>query len=131
MEAAMAFFSTRESTNFDAKTAFAAAFLKVAALASALVTTILAVAILSCQAATWIFAGEWNSFPISRVLALAGLHPPATQAATGVQMIFDWGLDLPASGFLLTVAAILTAFSVFAASVEQQFVRRLPRASAQ
>ena len=121
----MAFFSAREATNFDAKTAFAAAFLKVAALASTIVTMVLAAAILSCQAATWIFAGEWNAFPISRVLALAGLRePPATQAATGIQTIFDWGLDLPASGFLLTVAAILTGFSVFAASVEEQFDRR-------
>ena len=104
----MAFFSAREATNFDAKTAFAAAFLKVAALASTIVTMVLAAAILSCQVATWIFAGEWNAFPISIVLALAGLDElPATQAATGIQRIFDWGLDLPAGGFLLAVAAIL------------------------
>jgi len=125
MEAAMAFFSAREATNFDAKTAFAAAFLKVAALASTIVTMVLAAVILICQAEAWIFTGEWNSFPISRVLALAGLHQlPATHAATGIQMLFEWGLDLPASGFLLTVAAILTGFSVFAASVEEQFGRR-------
>jgi len=39
-------------------------------------------------------------------------------------MIFDRGLDLPASGFLLAVAAILIGFSVFAASVKDQFGNR-------
>jgi hypothetical protein len=121
----MVFFSAREAAHFDAKTAFAATFLKVAALACTSVTLVLAAIILSWQAATWILNGEWSSFPISRVLALAGFdEPPAIHAATGIQMIFDWGLDLPASGFLLVVAAVLIGFSVFAATVEEQFGKR-------
>ena len=121
----MAFFSAREAANFDAKTALAATFLKVTALACAFVTLAVAAIILSWQGAVWILQGEWDSFPISRVLALAGLDElPATQAATGIQRIFDWGLDLPAGGFLLAVAAILIGFSVFAASVEEQFGKR-------
>lgn len=119
------FFSARETANFDAKTAFAAAFLKVAALACGFVTWVLAAVILSWQAGAWILTGEWNSFPISRVLALAGFdEPPAVRAAAGIQMIFDRGLDLPASGFLLAVAAILIGFSVFGATVEEQFGKR-------
>jgi hypothetical protein len=69
--------------------------------------------------------GEWGSLPISRVLALAGFdEPPAFHAATGIQRIFDWSLDLPASGFLLAVAAILMGFSVFAATIEEQLGKR-------
>ena len=118
----MAFFSARAAANFEAKTAFAAAFLKVGALACGFVTWVLAAIILSWQAGAWILTGEWSSFPISKVLALAGFdEAPAIRAATGIQMICDWGLDLPAIGFLLAVAAILTGFSVFAASVEEQF----------
>ena len=121
----MVFFSTRETPNIDAKTAFAATFLKVTALACTFLTLVLAAIILSWQAGAWILTGKWSSFPISRVLALAGLDElPATQAATGIQRIFDWGLDLPAGGFLLAVAAILIGFSVFAASVEEQFGKR-------
>jgi hypothetical protein len=121
----MVFFSAPEATNFDSKTAFAASFLKVAALACACVTLVLAAIILSWQAGAWILNGEWSAFPISRVLALAGLdEPPAIQAATGIQVIFDWGLGLPASGFLLAVAAILIGFSLFAASVDEQFGKR-------
>jgi hypothetical protein len=125
MEARMVFFSAREAPHVDAKTALAATFLKVTALACGFVTGVLAAIILSWQAAVWILNGEWSPFPISRVLALAGFdEPPAIRAATGIQVIFDWGLDLPASGFLLAVAAILTGFSVFAASVEEQFGKR-------
>jgi len=121
----MVFFSAGAAANFDAKTALAATFLKVAALACGFLTCVLAAIILSWQAGAWILNGEWSSFPISRVLALAGFdEPPAIRAATGIQKIFDWGLDLPASGFLLTVAAILTGFSVFAASVEEQLGKR-------
>jgi hypothetical protein len=121
----MVFFSAREAAHGDAKTALAATFLKVAALACTFVTLVLAAIILSWQARAWILTGEWSSFPISRVLALAGFdEPPAIRAATGIQVIFDWGLDLPAGGFLLAVAAILTGFSVFAASVEEQLGKR-------
>jgi hypothetical protein len=117
----MVFFSAREAANFDAKTAMAATFLKVTALACAVVTLAPAAIILSCQATVWILQGEWNSLPISRVLALAGLdEPPANHAAAGIQTIFEWSRDLPASGFLLAVAAILMGFSIFAASVEKQ-----------
>jgi hypothetical protein len=125
MEATIVLFSTRDVAKVHATTAFAATFLKVAALTSTFVTLLLAAIILSWQGAAWILKGKWNSFPISRVLALAGLDElPATQAATGIQRIFDWGLDLPAGGFLLAVAAILIGFSVFAASVEEQFGKR-------
>jgi hypothetical protein len=125
MEAIMVFFPAREAANFDAKTAYAATLLKVAALTCALVTLVLAAIVLSWQTGAWILTGEWSSFSIARVLALAGLdEPPAIQAATGIQTIFDWGLDLPASGFLLAVAAILIGFSVFAASVAEQLGRR-------
>jgi hypothetical protein len=121
----MVFLSARGAANFDAKTALAATFLKVAALACGSLTCVLAAIILGWQARAWILTGEWRSFPISRVLALAGFdEPPAIPAATGIQMIFDWGLDLPASGFLLVVAAILIGFSVFAATVEEQFGKR-------
>lgn len=121
----MVFFSAREAANFDAKTAFAATFLKVAALACAFITLLLAAIVLSYQGGAWIFTGEWSSFSISRFLALAHIEePPANRAATGLQMMFDWGRDLPASGFLLAVAAILIGFSVFAASVEKQFGKR-------
>jgi len=121
----MVFFSTRDAARFDAKTAFAATFLRVAALASTLVTLILAASIVSWQVAERILYGQWNSFTISRVLALAGLdEAPSMQAATGIQMMFDWSLELPASGFLLAVAAILIGFSVFAAIVEEQFSKK-------
>ena len=120
----MVFFPAREAANVDAKTAYAATFLKVAALACAFLTLLLAATILSWQTGAWILSGEWSSFPIARVFALAGIEPPAIQATTGVQMIFDWGLDLPASGFLLAVAAILLGFSAFAAHVAEQCGRR-------
>jgi len=121
----MVFFSGRDATNFDARTVFAATFLKVAALASAFVTLVLAAIILSWQAGARISTGVWGSFPISKVLALAGFNePPGVHAAKSIQTIFDWGLDLPASGFLLAVAAILISFSIFAASIEEQFGKR-------
>lgn len=121
----MAFFSDREAANVDAKTAFAAKFLKVTALACSFVTLVPAVIVLCWQARAWIRTGGWGSFPISRVLALAGFdEAPANHAATGVQMILDRVLDLPASSFLLMVAAVLIGFSVFAASAEEQFGKR-------
>jgi hypothetical protein len=125
MEGGMVVFSAREAAYVDAKIAFAATFLKVTALACGFVTGVLAGIILSWQAAVWLLNGEWRPFPISRVLALAGFdEPPAVRAASGIQAIFDWGLDLPASGFLVAVALILTGFSVFAASVEEQIGKR-------
>jgi hypothetical protein len=125
MEAMMVFFPARAATNFDAKTVYAARFLKVAALACAFVTLALAAIVLTWQAGAWILTGKWGTFPIARVLALAGLdEPPAIPAAAGIQTIFDWSLELPASGILLAVAAILIGFSVFAASVAKQFGSR-------
>jgi len=41
-------------------------------------------------------------------------------ALVGTEDGADWGLDLPATGLLLAVAAILTGFSVFAATAEEQ-----------
>jgi hypothetical protein len=125
MEAMMAFFSAREAANFDAKTAFAATFLKVVAVVCSFVTLIPAAIILCWQARAWTKTGEWGSFPISRVLTMAGFDEAlGNHTTTGVQMIIDRGLDLPASGFLLVVAAILIGFSVFAAGVEEQFGKR-------
>ena len=116
----MVFFSARETTNFSVKRTSAATFLKVAAFACAFVTLILATIVLSWQAGLWVLTGEWSSFPISRVIALAGFGERLEiHAATDVQRIFDWGLELPTSGFLLAVAAILIGFSAFAASVEE------------
>jgi hypothetical protein len=122
MEATKVTFFTREATNIDAKTAHAATFLKFAALASATLTLAVAAIVLSWQARAWILTGEWSPFPISRVLALAGLDE--IRATTTAPRIFDWGINLPASGFLLAVAAILIAFSVLAASVEEQFGKK-------
>jgi hypothetical protein len=125
METMMVFFSTREAANLEAKTAFAATFLKVAALASSFVTLVLAATILNWQARAWAWTGEWSSFPISRVLDLAGFDEPRTiHAAPGSRTIFDWGLDFPASAFLLVVAAVLIGFSVFAANIEEQFGKK-------
>jgi len=117
----MVSFSARGAANFDARTAFAATFLKIAALVSAIGTLALAALIFSWQAGSWILMGERSSFPISRVLALAGLDEPPAIQTTDTQRIFGWLLDLPASGFLLAVAAVLIGFWVFAASVEKQF----------
>ena len=124
--------SDRVATNLDAgliglKTA--AAFLKCAALSSAIATTALAVLILAWQAGSWILT-EWSPFPISRVLALAGLERESiyvTASVTersnsfGLQTIADWFLDLPAAGFLVAVAAVLLGLSVFAVSVGSKF----------
>jgi hypothetical protein len=125
MEATIVLFSTRDAARVHATTAFAATFLKVAALTSTLLTLLLAAIVLSWQGGAWILSGEWNSLSISQILALAGYDvSPANRAATGIEMIFGWGLDLPASGFLLMAAAILTGFSVFAANAEEQFGKR-------
>jgi hypothetical protein len=125
MEEMMVFFSARETTDFGVKRTSAATFLKVAARACAFVTWILATIVLSWQAGLWVLTGEWNSFPISRVIALAGFGELLEiHAATDVQRIFDWSLDLPTSGFLLAAAAILIGFSAFAASVEDSLGRR-------
>jgi|SRR5262245_22153125 len=121
----MVFSSARQAVNFDAKTALAATFLKVTALACSFVTLVPASIILSWQGAAWILQGKWSPFPISRMLDLAGFdEPPSNRAAAGIQMMFDWGRDFPASGFLLAVAAILIGFSVFAASVEEQLRKK-------
>jgi len=116
MEATVSF-SDRGAASFDAKATVAATFLKITALGCAIVTLVLAALVLSLQAGAWILTGERSAFPISKALALAGLdQPPAS-----VQGIFGRLLDLPASGFLLAVAAILIGFLVFAASIEKQF----------
>ena len=101
------------------KTTSAATFLKVAAFACAFVTLILAAIVLSWQAGVWVLTGEWHSFTISRVLTRAGFGEPLEiHTATDIQRIFDWSLNLPTSGFLLAIAAILIGFSAFAACVE-------------
>jgi hypothetical protein len=42
-------------------------------------------------------------------------------ASLDLQTIIDWLLDLPASGFLLAVAAVLLGFSKIGASIEKRF----------
>jgi len=107
-----------------------AIFLKIAARISAVGTLAVAALIFSWQAGSWILAGEWRSFPISRALDLAGLEREAiyvTASASersysfGFKTMSDWFLDLPAGGFLLAVAAVLLGFSAFAVSQEKQF----------
>jgi hypothetical protein len=108
-----------------------ATFLKIVARLSAIVTFILAGVILGWQVTSWILTHEWNSFPISTALSLAHFERTAIYVTASVsdspppsldlQTIYDWFLDLPASGFLLVVAAVLLGFSVIGASLEKQF----------
>src|SRR5215468_11786163 len=110
-------------------TAGLATFLKIAARMSAIGTLAVAALIFGWQAGSWILAGEWISFPISRALALAGFEREAVYetASTsenshsfGLQTIFDWLLDLPATEFLVAVALVQLGFAVFAASQEKK-----------
>jgi hypothetical protein len=107
-----------------------ATFLKIVARISAIGTFILAGLILGWQVTLWMRTDEWNSFPVSSALYLANLQPPAIYVTASVPdspsspnlpMIYDWLLDLPASGFLLAVAAVLLGFSMVGASMEKRF----------
>lgn len=108
-----------------------ATFLKIVARLSAIGTFILAGVIVGWQVTFWILTDEWNSFPISRALSLAHFERTAIYVTASVpdnpppsldlQTIYDWFLDLPASGFLLVVAAVLSAFSLIGASLAKQF----------
>ena len=107
-----------------------AMFLKIAACISAIGTFILALLILGWQATLWVRTDEWNPFPISRALSLAHLERAAIYVTASVsdspsslnlQTIYDWFLDLPATGFLLAVAAVLLGFSTVGAFLEKQF----------
>jgi len=107
-----------------------AAFLKMAARIAAIATLLLAGLVLGSQVISWILTDEWNPFPISRTLALAHVEravvyvtasAPERSSSLDDQTIYDWFLDLPTSGFLLAVAAVLLGFSIFGASVEKQF----------
>jgi hypothetical protein len=111
-------------------TASIAIFLKIAARISATVTLALAGLILGWQVTSWVRTGEWNSFPISSALSLAHLERPAIYVTASVsdrpssldiQTIYDWFLDLPTSGFLLAVAAVLLGFSIIGAAAEKKF----------
>ena len=113
-------------------TAGMATFLKIAARFSAIGTLAVAALIFGWQAGSWVLADQWRSFPVSRALALAGLEREAvyvTASASehsysfGFQTISNWFFDLPATGFLVAVAAVLLGFSVFGASQEKQFGR--------
>jgi len=104
--------------------------LKIAARVSAIATLAVAALVFGWQARSWILIGEWESFPVSRALALAGLEREAIYVtasasehsyASGFQAMFDWFLDLPATGFLLAVALTLLGFSIFAASIGREF----------
>jgi hypothetical protein len=111
--------------------ALMALFLKIVARISAIGTFILAGLILGWQVTSWILTDEWDPIPISRALSLAHLERPAIYVTASTtdrpppsldfQMIYDWFLDLPAGGFLLTVAAVLLGFSIIGASIEKQF----------
>src|ERR1700704_5360741 len=99
---------------------------------SAAWTLLLVVPILYWQITSWIFNGEWNPFPVSKALALAGFGPPATYVTASIPAPLDvnlvgdqgwlaWLLDFPAIGLLLAVASILLAFSNSAALIQKQF----------
>jgi hypothetical protein len=114
----------------QAITASTAAFLKIAARIAAIATLLLAGLVLGSQVTSWILTDEWKPFPISRTLALARLERAVVYVTASVserssslddQTIYDWFLDLPTSGFLLAIAAVLLGFSIFGASVEKQF----------
>ena len=107
-----------------------AAFLKMAARIAAIATLLLAGLVLGSQVISWVLTDEWNPFPISKTLALAHVEraavyvtasAPDRSSSLDEQAIYDWFLDLPTSGFLLAVAALLLGFSIFGASVEKQF----------
>jgi len=107
-----------------------AVFLKIVASISAIGTGILAGVILGSQVTSWFLTNEWDPFPISRALSLAHLERPAIYVTASVsdrpssfdfQTIYDWFLDLPAGGFLLTVAAVLLGFAMIGASMEKRF----------
>lgn len=107
-----------------------ATVLKIAARSSAIGTVVLAGLILGWQVTSWIRTDEWNAFPISHALSLAHLERPAIYvtasvtdrpSAFDIQTIYDWLLDLPASGLLLAVAAVLLGFSMIGASIEKRF----------
>ncbi len=112
-------------------TALMATFLKIVARISAMGTLVLAGLILGWQVRSWILTDEWDPFPISSALSLAHLERPAIYVTASVsdrpppsldlQTIYDWFLDLPASGFLLAVAVVLLGFSMVGASMEKRF----------
>jgi hypothetical protein len=110
--------------------ASSATFLKIAACISAIGTFILALLILGWQTTLWVLTDEWNPFPISSALSLAHLEraavyvtasAPERPPSLDLQTIYDWFLDLPASGFLMAVAGVLLGFSSIGASLEKQF----------
>jgi len=107
-----------------------ATFLKITARLSAIGTFMLGALIVGWQVTQWMSTDEWNPFPISSALYLAHLQPPAiyvtasvsdSQSSLDLQTIIDWFLDIPASGFLLAVAAVLLGFSMVGASIEKRF----------
>jgi hypothetical protein len=102
-----------------------AAFARISALASAIWTSLFAAGIVGWQALVWTQTGEWRPLPISNVLAMAdiGRPPICLTASTNpsyVQLICAWLLDLPASGVLWAVAAVLVALSRSAALIEKK-----------
>jgi hypothetical protein len=119
-----------EHLSVRALTLVMATILKIAARVSAIATLAVAVLVFGWQAWSWILIGRWESCPISRGLALAGLvrEPIYVTASAsehsysaGFQTISDWFLDFPAIGFLMAVALVNFGFSFFAVSVEKQF----------
>jgi len=100
-----------------------AAFTRILTVLSATWTSLLAMLILYWQLRAWILTGDWSPVPISRALALAGLEHPAIDGANASwpQRQLGWFFDLPASGFLFAVAAILVAFAILVASIETNF----------
>jgi hypothetical protein len=112
-------------------TAAMATFLKIGARLSAIGTLILAAVIFGWQVTSWIRTDEWDSFSISRALSLAHFERTAIYVTASVsdspppslvlQTVYDWFLDLPASGFLFVMATVLLGFSVVGAHFEKRF----------
>jgi hypothetical protein len=108
-----------------------AEFVRKATLLSAIWTLLMAAPIFAWQIVSWANTGEWTPFPISRVLELADLGPPAvyeTASSTGAsnvavaghQGVPGWFLEFPVIGILLAVAALFFIFTFAAASIQKK-----------
>jgi hypothetical protein len=98
---------------------------KISAVISASTTMVTAAIVVGAQVFSYVETGEWESFPISKWLELAGMRPAtyvtADSSSHDGPSLIGQLLDLPASVCLLLIAAILLAFSLWCASVEKQF----------
>jgi len=89
---------------------------------SATWTSLMGLLILYWQLRSWILTGDWSPFSVSEALELTGLTEPAVgMKANSLHRQFAWFFDLPASGVLFAIAAILIALAILATSIETQF----------